>query len=38
MSVIRRPVTGTVSLPVDWCVGPNQVADRDVAPFKALGR
>jgi hypothetical protein len=37
-SVIRRTVTGTVSLPVDWCVGPNQVADRDVAPFKALGR
>ena len=33
-SVIRRTVTGPVSLPVDWCVGPNQAADRDVAPFK----
>ena len=32
-SVIRRTVTGPVSLPVDWRVGPNQAADRDVAPF-----
>jgi len=32
--VIRRTVTGPVSLPVDWCLGPNQAADRDVAPFR----
>jgi hypothetical protein len=30
---MRRTVTGPVSLPVDWCIGPNQAADRDVAPF-----
>ena len=29
-----RTVTGPVSLPVDWCVGANQAADRDVAPFR----
>ena len=33
-SVMRRTVTGPVSLPVDWRVGPNQAADRDVAPFR----
>jgi len=32
-SVMRRTVTGPVSLPVDWCIGPNQAADGDVAPF-----
>ena len=35
-SVIRRTVTGPVLLPVDWCVGPNQAADRDVAPFRQI--
>ena len=35
-SVMRRTVTGPVSLPVDWCVGPNQAADGDVAPFRAI--
>ena len=35
-SVMRRTVTGPVSLPVDWCIGPNQAADGDVAPFRAI--